>query len=333
MTNNEYTLTAEINVQLEDEKVWFVGEAVTDKYINFKQLEKINEDFVNQAVIYRHDHPSKGKGGSIYGRVKESEIVEKEDGTHAIKFKSLMRQDLQKHKDLIGLAQTQQKLGKPIGYSVGFLDSDSKETAEIYEVSVTNKPVCEECENLFIMEKEKMTKEEKNLEVDKDKELIKKEVIKLQNKFEESIDFKKEFEKKDKEASDLKTELEAKDSLITESKEVLKLYESRITELEKRADVATRTPIVEKIYALERNEMMKERYMDTKHWSVEELNKQYETIKGLNKGKINVQQATTRTLEQSRHKLMGDEPKETSAEMEKIKSAASPEMKKAMGWN
>ena len=54
-----------------------------------------------------------------------------------------MKKTLQKHKDLIKLAETQQELGKPIRYSVGFLSTKTPDTeeADVYEVSITNDPV------------------------------------------------------------------------------------------------------------------------------------------------------------------------------------------------
>lgn len=338
MTNKDFTISAEVNVQMENDKVYFVGEACTDDYVSLQELEDINQYFVNQPVIYRHDHPAKEKGGSIYGRVVESEIIEKENGTHALQFKSLMKQTLQKHKDLIGMAETQQELGKPIRYSVGFLSTnlENKSEADVYEVSITNDPVCEECENVNIMEKETMPKDK--VEVQEEKEAVpkvesdKKEVIisELQNKFEESIDFRKELEKQN---SELAVKVANYEQVIGESKVVMEKYSARLAELEKKADTAERTPKVEKIFALERNELMRERYMNPTLWTVEQLVEQYEKIKDLNKNKINARSATTRTLEQSRHKLMhSDGEQETNEFEERIKGKMSPALKAAMGW-
>ena len=343
MTTKDYTINTEINVKLENDDVYFVGEACTDEYVSLKQLEDINKYFVNQPVVYRHDHPAKGDGGSVYGRVVESEIVEKENGVHSLKFKSKMKQTLKKHKDLIKLAQTQQELGKPIGYSVGFLATkcDKVDEADVYEVSVTNDPVCETCENLKIMEKEDMPSKDgkvPKVEVNTEKEVKPKvtknkaDVKELQKKFEESINFTKKLEKKNEELVEKNANLE---KLIGESKNVMEKYSTRLAELEKKADQAERGPIIEKIFALERNELMKDRYMTPEIWSIEELGKQYENIKGLNKHRIQAQTAVTRTLEQSRYKLMDkdDEDNQNVTEYEsKMREKVSPQLAKSMGW-
>jgi len=333
MTIEDFTLSTEINVKMENDDIFFVGEACTDEYVTLKQLEDINSVFVNQPVIYRHDHPAKEKGGSIYGRVVESEIIEKENGAHALKFKSKMKQTLKKHKDLISMAETQQKMGKPIRYSVGFLATDKD--ADVYEVSITNDPVCEECENINILEKEKMPNKKPEVQEEVDEtEVAKRDVIisEMQNKFEESIDFKKELEK---ENGDLRDKVTKYEKILGESKVEFEKTFSRLKELERKVDLAERSPKIEKIFALERNPMMRERYMNSNLWSIEELEKQYETVIGLNKNKIQARQATTRTLEQSRYKLMDsdrDEAQEISEFESKMKSKMSPELKKAMGW-
>lgn len=335
MTVEDYTLDIEVNVSMENDDVFFVGEACTDDYVSLKQLEDINDVFINHPVVYRHDHPAKGKGGSIYGRVVESTIIEKENGTHALQFKSKMKQTLTKHKDLISMAETQQELGKPVRYSVGFLSTKTKDVdeADVYEVSITNDPVCEECENLTIMEKETMPNDE--VKAQTDKELSKKNaklevtVSELQRKFEESIDFRKELEKKN---TDLTTKVAEYEQLIGESKGVMEQYSAKLNELEKKVDSAERKPIVDKIFALERNELMKDRYLKPESWTIDELNVQYEKVKELNKNKIEAQSAVTRTLEQSRHKLMDKEQGQKTAEFEaKMKDSMSPTLRKALG--
>lgn len=343
MTDKGYTLNAEVNVQMENDKVYFVGEACTDEYVTLNQLEDINQYFINQPVVYRHDHPSKGKGGSIYGRVVESKIVENENGTHILKFKSLMKQTLKKHKDLINLAETQQDLGSPISYSVGFLGTKTAKVdeADVYEVSVTNDPVCTECQNINIMEKKIMPNEElesqedekdAKVEVEKkvEKETIKEKVSENQKDFEESIGFIKELEKKN---GELEAKVSNYEKVIGESKGIMDEYCVRLRELEKKADFAERSPLIEKIFTLERNEFMRKRYEEPKIWGIKELGDQYEAVKNLNKHKIQAQKAVVRTLEQSRYKLMDrDNEKQDVSEFEaKIKGKMSPELKKSLG--
>jgi len=332
-----HNFDAEITVQLENDEVYFLGEAVTDKYVTDKELGEINKWFMNQPVVYRHDHPAKGDGGSIYGRVVESEIIEKEDKTKSLRFKSLMKQDLQKHKDLITLAEKQQEMEKPIRYSIAFT-SHPKTSAEVYELAITNDPVCKECENTNIMEENTMGKEkvEEIPEVNLEKEIAKRDAViaDLQKNFEASIDFKKEFEAKDEELKTLEKELKEKTEVLEESKEIFKAYESRITQLESKADLAERAPYVEKIFVLENSAIMKERYLKPELWSIEELKGQYEEVKVKNKHKIQTQGVSTRTVEQSRHRIMEDSSPEKTREFEeKMRTDASDELKKLMGWN
>lgn len=344
MNGTESRLEHDVEIVENEDGVYFVGEAVNTKYVTDKELNDIHKYLINQPIVYRHNHPAKKKGGSVFGRVVDSKIVEKNDKKSVI-FRAKMKQSLQQHRDLIDLAKKQQELGKPIRYSVAFERVNGKDgvEAEVWEIAVTNNPVVKDAINFNIeMEQNDMS----------DEELDKDEIIsQYQKEFEEKIGFKIEelenkLAEKDnliKEKDEAVKELENKvksfqstgkefESVLNEYSERLKETEtqlktanSKIAELEQKNEVAKRMPIVNEIFEMEGSTKMKERYMDPNKWTLKELEShrdewksKVERMKNLNRG---VQ------LESLQHRLSKEELNESKEWEQDVKSKMSDELK------
>jgi hypothetical protein len=349
MNRKNITLESKVQVIENEDEVHFIGEAVNTDHVSMNELEDINRWLKNQPIVYRHDHPAKKKGGTIYGRVVDSNIVQ-EDGKKKIVFKSRMKQTLQRHKDLIKLAKKQQDIGKPIRYSVAFerIPKGDDFEAEVWEVAVTNNPVVKDAINHSI------EMENKNMGDKIDKDEI---VAEYQKQFEEKIGFSiEELEDKLEEKDETIQELEAKvakaanekESISTETKSIIQEYSNKVSdladkvksqsktikELQAEADQAKRMPLVNQIYELEENEVMKERYKNPQLWSIEDLKDQLREweakaakLKNMNK------KVMTQELRGS-HEFEDPEKRvETEEFEEKMKEKVSSNLKKALGWD
>jgi chromosome segregation ATPase len=255
-------------------------------------LDNLNKFSVNQPILYRHNHPNKRLGGQILGRVIETKIADVKDATGKlvkgiigkafIKNKTKFQQQIQEY------IRKKDQLKDPIKISIGFENQELD--AEVYEYSLTYKPVCEECSTM-------VTEQEKT----------EAQMGELQTALDKSAGIVKEFEKKTKELESKVAEYEKtasdKDKKLKEFEDKLismKDLSTKISELEKKLSDAEKAPLIDQIYELEQDDELKEIY---KGWEMPRLVKRLEKVRTLRP------QIATEPLYKSREKYTDEDSK------------------------
>ena len=264
--------------------------SVTDKFINLDQLKSIDKYAINQPVTYRHQHPIKGEGGSITGRVTSSDVVD---------YK------------VVKYVKGKDEANDPIQISIGFEEFYDKRgdpsDAQIYEFTLTHNPMDWDTttEGVYTMP----TKQEMESK-EKENEDLRKELDLMSGKA-------KEFED---ELGEVKSELEEEkakvvefEALVLTSKDELKEFKTKLKEFEDKMHQAEIKHIVDQIFEIEKDEDLVPVY---ETWSE---NKLMERL--AKKKKSNPNPIVTETLKESQRKVM--EADELKVNLDNL----TPEMK------
>ena len=266
-------------------EVQFIG--LTNEYVEDYVVENSVKYGVNQPVLYRHVHPTTGKG-FITGRITDVKLESIEGGKAdgGTLLRALPTAKFHNYNEnqtnVIDYVKKKEELGDPIKWSVAFENFKTASDIGMYEWSITDIPVCEECattnveqlelEDMINMAKEEVKEEVKELEGDAK---LRAEVQELKLALDKTVGKVTSLEKTN---ADLTTKLEATETKAdTEVKEMedkskaeIVSMESRIVELEKEIVIGKKVPLISRIYELEQDEVMKARYY-TDGWTIEEL--------------------------------------------------------------
>jgi hypothetical protein len=126
--------------------------AVLEGYVTSKQLNSICKYAVNQPIVVRHNHPLKGKGGSVIGRVVAAEKFQTKNKSgkevDAIRIKFSPSNTSEYSKKHWAEYRERGKKGETNGISVSveeINDGTLELDGEVLEFSMTPIPACEEC--------------------------------------------------------------------------------------------------------------------------------------------------------------------------------------------
>ena len=216
----------------------FIG--TTDEYVPSEDLADLNQYSPNQPVLYRHNHPLKGKDGEVVGRVLDSHIgdvlgSDKKMHKGIIGHAKLMNKT-HFQKDIVNYVRAKEQAKDPIKVSIGYVSTSNEEgkivDRQILEYSLTYKPVCKECGT-------KMG----------DKEELK--MHELEVALESSTSKVTEYESK---ISELESQLVEKDEEISASKTKVTEMETRIGAIEAKAIRAEKKPYIDKLVEMEKDD-------------------------------------------------------------------------------
>ena len=257
-------IVAATNIFSKDDQTLMNVLGVTTKYVTEKELNDYNRWAPNQPVIYRHHHPASLKPGEIVGNILTSDIVDvvdKEDGEtyKGLNLVAQMMDYTPTQQRVIEYAFLKQGEKDPIKMSIGKQTYGKKGEEPLagrpFEFSLTDIPVCEECEagDVIMGDKEEAR------------------INELKSALDEAVILNKQLEAKvGKFEQDKVTETKTfEDNLQEQITKITDVYESKFAEsaekiksMSKLLEKARRDPILADIAKLENDDMLVEIYSE-----------------------------------------------------------------------
>jgi hypothetical protein len=128
------------------ERIRIKALGVTDSHVDPSILPNLMKYSVNQPLVYRHVHPASPAKGEMLGTIIGSKLTEDK---HGIEIEAELMQYTDYQKKAAEYITLKQKSGSPTKISIGFQQYTTGDGKSIdgrpFEYSITDIPVCEEC--------------------------------------------------------------------------------------------------------------------------------------------------------------------------------------------
>jgi DNA repair exonuclease SbcCD ATPase subunit len=256
-------------IEVEEDKVYFIGEALTQDYECEEGLTSLSKKLINKDFTWRHRHPlqKEHKENHVYGVVRDSWVKDK------LMVKVQMYDHTEDHRKYIEDIKLRDFVKEPLSlsmhYRTYFNEEGEKVHYDVFELAGTPYPHCKKCQIL----KTGVMKMEKDEKVEPEKTETKEEEAELSKALTKIEELEKELNSKTKTLEDLKTKSEKLDKELEEKEKTL---EERVLEFEAKIEfLENKKPILDKL--LEADSDIDEKQVAwLKTESVDYLNKRLE---------------------------------------------------------